>query len=102
MVLAEFSMFPTDKGESVSQWVAQVIKLIDSSGINYRLTPMGTILEGNWDEVMGVITGCFKILEPQSNRIYVTLKVDYRRGDNSRIESKVQKIESLLQKQVKK
>lgn len=102
MVLAEFSMFPTDKGESVSQWVAQVIKHIDSSGINYRLTPMSTILEGNWDEVMAVITGCFKILEPQCNRIYVTLKVDYRRGENSRIESKVHKIESLLKKQVKK
>lgn len=102
MVLAEFSMFPTDKGESVSQWVSQVIKHIDETGITYRLTPMGTILEGSWDEVMKVITECFKILEPQCNRIYVTLKIDYRKGENSRIESKVQKIETLLQKPIKK
>lgn len=102
MVLAEFSMFPTDKGESVSQWVSQVIRHIDESGISYRLTPMGTILEGDWNDVMKVITECFQILEPQCNRIYVTLKVDYRKGEESRMHSKIQKIETLLQKNVKK
>lgn len=44
-VLLEFSMFPTDKGESVSAYVSQVIKMIDQSGVSYRLTAMGTIIE---------------------------------------------------------
>jgi Uncharacterized conserved protein len=66
MVLAEFSMYPTDKGESVSHYVAQLIDHIDKSGITYKLTPMGTILEGSWEEVFGVIGECFKILEPHA------------------------------------
>ncbi|TAL67031.1 MAG: MTH1187 family thiamine-binding protein [Bacteroidetes bacterium] len=101
MVLVEFSMFPTDKGESVSPYVSQVIDLIDKSRITYQLTPMGTILEGSWDDVFGVITTCFKILEPQCNRIYSSIKVDFRKGDKSRMKSKIEKIESLLQKEVK-
>ena len=44
-VLIEFAMFPTDKGESVSQYVSQVIKMIRESGFPYQLTAMGTIFE---------------------------------------------------------
>ncbi|MFA6571451.1 MAG: MTH1187 family thiamine-binding protein [Bacteroidota bacterium] len=100
MVLAEFAMFPTDKGESVSDYVSQIIDYIDKSGITYKLTPMGTVLEGTWDEVFGVIGSCFKILEPQSGRISTSIKVDYRRGDVSRMNSKIDKIKNILNRDV--
>jgi uncharacterized protein (TIGR00106 family) len=100
MVLAELTMFPTDKGESVSKYVSQIIDNIDKSGISYKLTPMGTILEGTWDEVMGVVTSCFKILEPQANRINVSLKVDYRKGETSRMKSKTDKIKEILDREI--
>ena len=102
MVLVEFSMFPTDKGESVSQYVAQIIDIIDTSGITYKLTPMGTILEGSWDEVFDVIGRCFKQLESRSNRITTIIKVDYRRGSASRMKSKVEKIQNLLGRELQK
>jgi len=101
MVLAEFAMFPTDKGESVSKYVSQVIDAIDKSGITYQLTPMGTILEGTWDEVFAVITKCFKILEPQADRINTGIKVDYRKGDQSRMKSKINKIQSILDREIR-
>ncbi len=101
MVLAEFSMFPTDRGESVSKYVAEILHVIDESEISYQLTPMGTVLEGSWDEVMNVISLCFKSLEPYSNRIYSSIKIDYRRGDQSRMKSKTEKLESLLQRKLK-
>ncbi|HOK14517.1 MAG TPA: thiamine-binding protein, partial [Candidatus Kapabacteria bacterium] len=62
----------------------------------------GTILEGSWEEVMNVISNCFKILEPQANRIYSTIKIDYRKGEESRMHSKINKIEKLLDKSVNK
>lgn len=100
MVLAEFSMYPTDKGESVSKYVSQIIDHIDQNGITYKLTPMGTIMEGSWDEVFAVISDCFKILEPQSNRITTIIKVDYRKGDESRMTSKIEKVKSILQREI--
>jgi len=51
---------------------------------------------------MNVISSCFKILEPQANRIYSTIKIDYRKGDESRMTSKINKIEKLLEKPVNK
>ena len=46
MLLLEFSMSPLGKGESVSKYVARSLDIIDKSGVDYRLNPMGTVLEG--------------------------------------------------------
>lgn len=102
MVLLEFSMSPFDKGESLSKYVAEILDHIDKSGISYRLNPMGTVLEGDWDEVMQVVKECFLIMEKSCNRISISMKIDYRKGSNSRLDSKIQKVESLLQKELKK
>ena len=59
MVLLEFSMSPLGKGESVSKYVARSLDIIDKSGVAYRLNPMGTVLEGEWDEVMAVVKKCY-------------------------------------------
>ena len=101
MMLLDFSITPLGKGESVSQYVSQIIDYIDESGITYKLTPMGTILEGSWDDVFGIISGCFKILELQSNRITTIINVDYRKGEKSRMTSKIEKVESILKRNVR-
>ena len=96
MVLLEFAMAPGGKGESVSEYVARILDVIDRSGVPYQLTPMGTILEGDWDPVMAVVTACFKALEPDCMRIGMNLKVDYRAGPAGRLKSKTAKIEERL------
>ena len=60
MVLLEFQMAPHVASESVSQYVAQILDIVDQSGVAYQLTPMGTILEGEWDEVMAVVKMCIR------------------------------------------
>ena len=101
MVLAEFTMFPTDKGESVSAYVAPILDVIDRSGITYQLTPMSTILEGSWKEVMSVISECFETMSSQSARISISINIDYRRGSESRMKSKTDKIEKILKRKLR-
>jgi len=102
MVLLEFSMTPLDKGESVSEYVSRSLKIIDESGVNYRLNPMGTVLEGEWDEVMAVVKRCYDTMSADCNRITCSIKVDYRKGRENGLESKMAAIESKLGKTVKK
>lgn len=98
MVLLEFSMSPMDKGESLSKYVAEILNHISESGVTYQLTPMGTVLEGEWDEVMKVVGGCFNIMKKDCNRISMSLKMDYRTGTESRMKSKIEKVEKLTNK----
>ncbi|SKA28192.1 MTH1187 family thiamine-binding protein [Consotaella salsifontis] len=101
MVLLEFAMYPISKGESLSAYVARTLDIIDKSGVTYRLTPMGTILEGEWNEVMAVVTECFEAMRAECPRVEVALKVDYREGTESRLESKITSVEHLLGRKMK-
>lgn len=93
MVLLEFAMTPGGQGESVSRHVARILDIVDRSGLTYQLTAMGTILEGDWDEVMGVVGECFRALQADCSRIGMNLKMDYRAGSESRLHSKVDAVE---------
>ena len=101
MVLLEFSMAPLGQGESVSAQVARILDVIDRSGVPYRLTPMGTILEGEWAEVIGVVTRCYEALATDCSRISVNIKIDYRAGPAGRLQSKVATVERLLGRKLK-
>ena len=89
-------MSPHGQGESLSAHVARILDIIDKSGVPYQFTPMGTILEGEWDDVMGMVTACFKTLQRDCARIGMNLKVDYRAGPESRLRSKIEKVEAVL------
>lgn len=102
MVLLEFSMSPLNKGESVSQYVARSLEVIEKSGLDYRLHAMGTIVEGDIEEVLGVLRDCLEAMATDCDRITCTAKLDYRRGHSGRLESKVASVEEKLGRQLKK
>jgi len=102
MLLAEFSIWPMDKGESVGQYVARALDIVDRSGLPYKLGPLGTCVEGEWHEVMEVIQKCFEELAKDSNRITCTVKCDWRRGKSGALMSKVESVEKKLGRVLKK
>ncbi|MBA4422261.1 MAG: hypothetical protein C0390_04050 [Syntrophus sp. (in: bacteria)] len=95
-VLIHFSIFPTDKGTSVSPYVAKAVRIIRESGLPYKIGPMSTAVEGEWGEVMAVVENSFKELRKECSRIYMTLQMDYREGAVNRIEGKIKSIEEKL------
>jgi uncharacterized protein (TIGR00106 family) len=101
MVLLEFSMSPLGKGESVSKYVSRSLDIIDKSGVPYRLNPMGTVLEGEWDEVFAVVRKCYERMQKDCNRISCSIKVDYRKGHSGRLISKVASVEKSLKRAIK-
>jgi uncharacterized protein (TIGR00106 family) len=90
----EFSMIPLDKGESMSQFVARVLTIVDESGLEYRLNPMGTVVEGEWDALLTLLTECFRELERDSNRISLHAKFDYRKGVSGALDSKIKSVKT--------
>jgi uncharacterized protein (TIGR00106 family) len=101
MLLIELSMSPMDKGPSVSKWVARSLEIIDRSGLPYRLGPMGTCIEGEWDEVLAVVKKCWKRMSRDSVRITFSVKGDWRRGAKGRLESKVVTVERHLKRKLR-
>jgi uncharacterized protein (TIGR00106 family) len=93
-VMFEFAMFPMDKGESLSPYVARILSVIDDSGAAYKLTPMGTIVEvETMAEALSLIGKAYEQLEADCGRIYATVKFDMRKGESGRMSQKVDSVE---------
>ncbi len=97
-VVTNFAMFPTDKGDSVSPYVAKIIKHIRHSGYANQFTAMGTLIETETlPEALNLINEAYKILEEDCERVYVTVNIDIRKGNLGRMESKIRSVEDKLE-----
>ncbi len=96
MTLLDFSIFPLDKGESVSPYVARALQIVERSGLDYHCHAMGTIVEGQYDQVMDVVHRCFQALAADCDRVECHLTLDYRKGRHNRLHGKVASVERQL------
>ncbi len=95
-VMVEFSVVPVGTGTSLSAVVARVLEVVVKSGVRYKANPMGTVLEGSWDEVMGVVKKCHDEVMRDAERAVTTIKIDDRKGSEARIEKKLGSVEQRL------
>ncbi|MBS3736367.1 MAG: MTH1187 family thiamine-binding protein [Candidatus Bipolaricaulota bacterium] len=95
-MIVEFDTYPIGKESGLSEDIAEVEKIIESSGLEHQLTAMGTIIEGDWDEVMKVIKKCHHHLREDYDRVETHIKIDDHAGRAGRIEGKVEGVKNNL------
>jgi uncharacterized protein (TIGR00106 family) len=101
-MLLELSVIPLGRGKSISADVADLVKIIDASGLDYRLTAAGTILEGNWDQVMDVARKCHAEMRKKTDRVVTFMKIDDHGDRTGRLTAAVASVEARVGKAVKK
>lgn len=94
--IVHLSIFPVDKGEHLSAYVARAVGVIQESGLPYHLGAMGTTIEGEWPAVMDVVNRCFDELRRDCGRIIVNLKADYKKEATGRMAAKVASVEEKM------
>jgi uncharacterized protein (TIGR00106 family) len=82
--------------------VSKVIDIIDKSGLPYKLGPMSTTIEGEWDEVMPVVNKARLMLRENNQRIYINMTIDDRKDAKDRLTGKIKSIEAKLGREVSK
>ena len=101
-MLVEFSIFPIGKDVSLSKYVARSLKLIEESGLPYRVNPMGTVVEGSWDDVMELVKKCHMAILKDTQRVSTSIKIDDRKGKINALDSKIKSVEEKVGKELKK
>ncbi len=100
MAIAEISIVPVGTGTTgVSSFVAGAVTELKASGLSYQLTPMGTIVEGELEQVMAVCTRMHaSAFASGAQRVYTTIKLDDRRdsSEGPRMAHKVASVEQKL------
>ena len=104
-MLAELEVIPIGTGNaSLSTVLAEVAKLIDKSGLDYRVGPMGTVVEGDWDRIMLLAKQCHQAVLGSVGRVMTTIRIDDRKDQPGagRITQKVQSLEAKVGKPLRK
>lgn len=97
-VVLEFSVFPLDRGVSVSEEVSQVIEMIHNSGIDYQLTAMGTLIEtSNLAEALAIVEKATQLIHSTGcQRVYAAVKIDSRPTREHGLQGKIRSIQDRL------
>jgi len=94
MIIAEFAIFPTSEGVSVSKYVKEAIRVIESSGLKHETGGMSTTIEApDLDTLFKVIEKCHEALVKMgAKRIHIDLRIDHRLDVDASIKSKLEAI----------
>ena len=97
-MIVAFSISPAagDETGGVSKAVAEAIRVVRASGLPNETNAMFTNIEGEWDEVMGVVKGAVDAVAAASPRVSLVLKADIRPGWDGQLTAKVERVERLL------
>jgi len=96
-LIAAFSVTPLGIGEDVGEVVAEAVRVVRESGLPNHTDAMFTSLEGEWDDVMGVIKRAVEAVAAKAPRVSMVLKADIRAGVTDGLTSKVEALERYLQ-----
>ena len=95
-MLVEFSILPVGKGSSLGAQIAEVVRIVEKSRLPYRLTPMGTVAQGSWDDVMALIKRCHAKTLASGERVISHISIDDRKGARNPIAHKIESVERRL------
>jgi uncharacterized protein (TIGR00106 family) len=95
-MIAAFSISPMGTGASVSEAVADAVRIVRASGLRNETNAMFTNIEGDWDEVMDVIRACVDSVSASAERVSVVIKIDHRPGVTDALDAKVERVERIL------
>ena len=97
-MLVAFSVAPSVSGDdgSVTDAVADAVRIVRESGLPNHTDAMFTTIEGEWDECFAVVKGAVDAIAAVSPRVALVLKADLRPGHTGELDGKVERLEAIL------
>ena len=95
-MLAELQFVTVGSGEEQKELIAKTVDIIEKSELDYQLTAMGTLVEGDWYEIMTLVEKCQSVLLKEANSVITDIAIDDRKGERNRLRGKVLEIEYAL------
>jgi len=89
---------PPGAREGVEEVIAEVLSIVDGSGLSYQLGPMHTVVEGEPERVLEVILRCHQRVLELAPRVLTKITLDDRKGATGRLRGKVRDVEQILGK----
>ena len=101
-MLVELTIIPVGTGSHLSGQLAEALKIVDASGLRYQLTPAGTCIEGDWDEVMPVIRQCHEKIRERTPHVVTSIRIEDEEGERNMLKRNVSSVEEKVGKPLRR
>lgn len=101
-MVASFAVVPLGVTGGAKEFVAEALKIVDASGLDYELGAMSTTVEGEPEQVIETITACHRRMLELAPRVLTSITLDERRGATGRLRGKVRDVEQILGKPLRR
>ena len=94
-MIVDVSVVPIGTGgASVSRFVRAALEVVRKSGLRFRIGPMGTSLEGDWDAIFATIRQMHEVcIKLGAVRLLTTVKIDDRRDKSQTMQDKLDRVQ---------
>jgi len=94
-MLVELTINPLGRGTHMSKDLAEILKIVDASGLPYCLTPFGTCIEGDWDQVMELVKQCHACAKACSHHVMTSIQIEDEDSASNKLEENVAALERI-------
>src|SRR3954462_5652317 len=95
-MLVELSIVPLGCEVRWSDQLPPGRQLGDASGLPYVLTPSGTCIEGEWDEVMTLVRQCHERVRRSSPHVLTSIRIEDEEGGRAQLTRNIASVEEKL------
>lgn len=92
-MLFELSVIPLGGDVHLSEELADVLAVVDASGLPYKLGPTSTCIEGEWDRVMPTVQACHQAARRHTTHVITLIKIEDDAGERNKIRINVDSVE---------
>ena len=98
MALMEISVIPLGTGTtSLGEYVVDIIRFLEVEGIPFKMTDMGTIVEGDVSTLLDLARRIHELpFKRGCQRVYTAIKIDDRRDKVVHLDDKISSVRERL------
>lgn len=101
-MLMELTIIPFGQGRSLSGEIADLVEIIERSGLDYQMTAFGTLVEGDWDQLVALARECHFKAKEKTDRVLTAIRLDDFGERTGEIDGAVSRVETKLGRAVRK
>jgi uncharacterized protein (TIGR00106 family) len=96
VMLAELTIIPIGTGPHLRDQLADIVGIVDESGLPYLLTPSGTCIEGEWDDVMDVVHRCHDKARQKASHVQTLISIEDEKNAKNKLRANVEGLEKKI------
>ena len=93
-MIAELSFTPLSGNDNTDAATAEAVKVVKASGLEYSVTPMSVVVQGEWNQVMDTARKCHEQSLASNDRIAFNIRLDDG-GNSASLADRVSAIENI-------